>query len=88
MENQNLRLQDNFYETGGNSLTAIKLLSKLNQKYDKDIRLKSLITSENFGEFIDNILNEDSDSTVNVEKRKREEFYPISSQQKECYLLI
>ncbi|MEQ6036433.1 non-ribosomal peptide synthetase [Staphylococcus saccharolyticus] len=82
LENQNLRLQDNFYETGGNSLTAIKLLSKLNQKYDKDIRLKSLITSENFGEFIDNILNEDSDSTVNVEKRKREEFYPISSQQK------
>ena len=46
---------ENFYEIGGNSLSAVKIAAKLNQLIDSDISVFDIINSESINKFIESL---------------------------------
>jgi amino acid adenylation domain-containing protein len=49
-----LKNSDNFFDIGGNSLLAVELFFKIEEKYKLNLPLSSLLQAENFGMFVSN----------------------------------
>eukprot|EP00833_Pecoramyces_ruminatium_P017973 jgi/Orpsp1_1/1192005/evm.model.d7180000089941.1 len=86
-ENQIGRMSD-FYELGGDSLNAIRIIStiekELNVKiYIKDIMSYSIISD--LGKFIEKLLNDNNRQIEIIEKHNKKEF-PVTSQQLGVYI--
>ena len=50
--------EDNFFDLGGNSLTAIQVIRKINEKIDGTITIQKLFEAKNFAAFIEYIEEE------------------------------
>jgi len=50
-----LSIDDNFFEVGGNSLNGVKLISAINEKLDKELKLSYIFEYQVIREFINNL---------------------------------
>lgn len=70
LKKKDIRLTDNFFDIGGNSLTAISVLSKIQKEFNKDLSLRLFFNSpriKDIAEAFDLLL---SDRTIKSNKRE------------------
>jgi amino acid adenylation domain-containing protein len=82
----NIDIKDDFFQVGGNSLNAIRLINKIHKEFDTKITIAGLLTAptiEKLAEYLKNAKKEKYFSIENVEKK---EFYPLSSAQKRMFI--
>jgi len=80
-----ISIEDNFFEIGGHSLRATRLVNRIEAEFGMKIRLKEVFEHPT-AEGIARLLSENAD--VNYEEMKRAEektYYPMSSAQKRIY---
>lgn len=87
---------DNFYELGGDSIKALRILNRINRGFSLNIKVSDLLnnpTVNRFSTYLEHILSDGSRSSserniyssiVPVEKR---DHYPLSSAQKRLFVL-
>lgn len=61
--NRKVHLDDNFFDIGGDSLTAVKVISTINTKYKKSLKLSSIFENQYINEFI-KVIDIDKDTTT------------------------
>lgn len=88
---QKISISGDFFELGGDSLVAIKLLTQIN--YDKNINLKiqdifSYSCISKLACYIDSLEGSSSESLLKIQKADFLEFYPATSAQKRIYYTI
>ncbi|MEE1281872.1 MAG: amino acid adenylation domain-containing protein, partial [Acutalibacteraceae bacterium] len=79
---------DNFFDLGGHSLRATRLVNSLQVETGVRIALKDVFanpTVEQLAEIIDN--NQSGDEYESIPKAAEKEYYPMSSSQKRTYLI-
>jgi len=80
-------IHDNFFETGGDSLKAMTLISRIHKEFNIKFAVKDIFllpTIEKLSELIEN-----SNQTIykTIEKLEERDYYELSSAQKRLYLL-
>lgn len=88
LEIPKVSIEANFFELGGDSLIAIKIITKLSTDYKIDIRMKDIFdfpTISLLSEFID--ASDSKEKTLNktLKKAKIQTSYPASSAQKRIF---
>lgn len=87
MSDPAIKLEDNFYDVGGNSILAIRMLAKVKSELDKKVTLKDLISSETFKKFSQMIISSHDNEQLQVEEKEESKDYIASSQQKRILAL-
>lgn len=72
LEANQIGVKDNFFEVGGNSIQAIKILGKINTAFDMDFSAKDFFTYQTISEFSQLVSfrtynNQDQDDIINEE---------------------
>ncbi|OUM57002.1 hypothetical protein PIROE2DRAFT_18151, partial [Piromyces sp. E2] len=79
-----------FYELGGDSLNAIRLISKIEKEFSIKIGMKNIINNSsihNLSQYIDDIIeNGGNENQVEIIEKRNEKEFPITSQQLGIYL--
>ena len=89
-----LDINDDFYELGGDSLIAMKVISRINTVLNKNIKISELLEFQTINAFaihIDNIIEDDNTLGTNnippILKLDNRKYYSLSSAQKRIYLI-
>lgn len=86
---ENIGINQNFFEIGGDSLTAINLSSKIYSKFSVQISVKDILENpiiEDLSVLIDS--NETLSNSNNLTKAKQSAYYPLSAAQKRIYYSV
>ena len=86
LELKEIGTNQNFFEIGGDSLSAIKLLNLINLKFEIQITIKALFdmpTIEEIAQHIESSTTIDNNNSIKSATKK--DSYPISSAQKRVY---
>ncbi|MGL3758799.1 amino acid adenylation domain-containing protein [Bacillus velezensis] len=86
---RNVTTEDQFFELGGNSLKAMKLIASIQRDFNKSIQIKELFTEptiKNLAAIIDATAVNPSEQ-IEITNLSSKEFYPLSSVQKRMYML-
>ncbi|TYP76738.1 non-ribosomal peptide synthetase [Paenibacillus methanolicus] len=78
---------DNFFEAGGQSLSAITLLSRIHQAFAVEITLRELFASPTLEQLAAAILSAGASQYVPLAPAPKQDYYPVSSAQKRQYVL-
>lgn len=84
---QKLSIDSNFFELGGDSLIAIKIITKLNSDFGINIGMKDIFTYpviSSLSSYVDSISGEKI-IDIKFKKAKLQESYPVSSAQKRIF---
>ena len=87
MNNTNIELSDTLIDIGGDSLTAITLLTKISSKFDVQLYIKDIMSNKTIKEISD-LIKENKEkgiSKIKIGKAPKQELYPLSSAQKRMY---
>ncbi len=90
LEIPKLSIDANFFEVGGDSLTAIKIITKLNSDYKIEIGMKDIFelpTISLLSDFID-VNQKERTTYIAFEKANKQESYPVSSAQKRIFFTM
>lgn len=88
-----INIFDNFYDLGGDSILAVKLLNQINKSLETNISISEVfnyLTVSEFASLIDSknipakVIDTKDDSIIPVEKS---DYYPTSSQQQRLYVI-
>ncbi|MEW9697561.1 amino acid adenylation domain-containing protein [Paenibacillus sp. SI8] len=82
-----ISVKDPFFDIGGNSLRATKLVSKINQQMNTRVSVRNvfeLLTIEQMAQFIDHM---ERHIVASIPKAVEKEYYPISSAQMRMYIM-
>ena len=85
LQKENLSIDDNFFEVGGDSLLAIKLITYISEKFKVQIGMKDIFDNPSIlklAKIINKLDKKDKSKITKVEQR---EYYPASSAQKRMY---
>ena len=86
LELKDVGINQNFFDIGGDSLSAIELINLTNLKYKIQLTIKELFDMPTIKELALHIQNNSSVYKINlIEKISKEDSYPISSAQKRIY---
>ncbi|AII12671.1 Non-ribosomal peptide sythetase [Lactococcus lactis subsp. lactis NCDO 2118] len=77
----------NFYELGGNSLQALRLLSVIHSDFKIDISLSEVVNAGTICALAQLIDGSDRQYALTIKKAESAAYYPVSSQQKQMYAL-
>ncbi|MFM1623280.1 amino acid adenylation domain-containing protein [Streptococcus mutans] len=77
----------NFYELGGNSLQALRLLSTIRSDFKKELSLSEIVNAGTIDSLAKLIDNRDNSYVVSIERAEVASYYVASSQQKQMYAL-
>lgn len=83
----NISINDNFFEIGGDSLSAIKLCIQIQTEFNVYLSVKDILENpilRNLSDIIQKNLN--TSKEVSIKPVEKMDFYPISSAQKRIYL--
>ena len=69
IESSEISVQDDFYKLGGNSILAIKLVSKINKELDKDIHVSAFFNHKNIRQ-LSRYIQQGEKNTVKITKIK------------------
>ncbi|MFF2910660.1 condensation domain-containing protein [Paenibacillus sp. NPDC057934] len=86
----NVNESANFYELGGDSITAIKIVKDVNRKLHtecKEIDLLKHPSVMEFSEFLKQVLNESSAVVHGIPKAENKAYYPLSSAQSRIFIM-
>lgn len=81
-----ISVTDNFFDLGGDSLTAIKLSVKVLENFNINISLENIFnnsTIETLSKYIDSLI--ENRFMIKIKEIEKESYYPISSAQKRIY---
>ncbi len=80
-------VQDDFFKLGGDSLGIIKLVSKIQKKFDISIDIREIFKNTSFGYLLGLIENATKTEFVEIEPSPEKEYYPQSDAQKRFFIL-
>ncbi len=90
---EELNIYENFYDLGGDSITAVKLINALNKQLNLNVNISEVfnyLTVSEFAAYID-LNNHSGDKMTrakqNIKPCSKKEFYPVSSEQSRLYVL-
>ncbi|MCY8513338.1 aminotransferase class III-fold pyridoxal phosphate-dependent enzyme [Bacillus atrophaeus] len=84
---QDIHLDSNFFEYGGDSLKATIMISKLHKLFNKKISLRDIFKLQSIRDYANYISNDKSDIYPEIIKQEEKQtYYPVSSAQKRIYL--
>ncbi len=76
---------DDFFELGGDSLSAIKLSIEINNILSKEISVQDIFTNSSIKKLANHISTLNSNSNIVIPAAKKSDSYPLSSAQKRMY---
>lgn len=87
MNIENISLSDTLIDIGGDSLTAITLITKISSKFDVQLYIKDIMSNKTIKDISDLIRyeQEKGSSKIKIEKVPEQDVYPLSSAQKRMY---
>jgi len=85
LDKQNISTDDDFFELGGDSLSAIKLATKIFERLKVQIGIKSIFDNSSISKLAKIIENSDEAKENKIKKVEKKEYYPTSSAQKRMY---
>ncbi|MCP4135479.1 MAG: HAD-IIIC family phosphatase, partial [bacterium] len=81
-------IHDNFFDLGGHSLKAIKMVSLIGKNLDVDISLKEIFSNPTIGSIVDSIDVMDGSGYEQIEPlSEQKEYYKVSSSQLRTFIL-
>ncbi|HLP47164.1 MAG TPA: condensation domain-containing protein, partial [Candidatus Kapabacteria bacterium] len=80
-------IDDNFFELGGHSLLAAVMVSRIHKELDVKITLTDIFTYGNIRSLAGHIKNTPLYRYAAIESIEKQEYYPLSSAQKQMYVL-
>ncbi|MCP5104097.1 MAG: amino acid adenylation domain-containing protein, partial [bacterium] len=87
VEKENIGADTNFFDLGGHSLTAIRLVSKLHRELNVNVPLTEVFKQTTVRELA-NVVKETAESRfLAITKAEEKEYYPLSSAQKRIFIL-
>ncbi|MGA5696828.1 amino acid adenylation domain-containing protein [Bacillus bombysepticus] len=84
---QRVGIQDNFFEIGGHSLKAAKLISIVNKEFNVQLSIKSLFKFPVLVDFSKCILEMEKSDYISIEPVKQQEYYLASTSQKRMFIV-
>ncbi len=84
LNKKDININDNYFEIGGNSLSAIKIIAEINSFFEIDLTLDCVLSNPVFSDFISFITKETKNKKESVDKIKpiaKKEYYGLSSAQ-------
>ncbi|PQP81878.1 non-ribosomal peptide synthetase [Paenibacillus sp. PCH8] len=82
-----ISVKDRFFDVGGNSLRATKLVSKINQKLNIRISVRNVFEWQTMEQMAQSIEQMEQDVLVSIPQVEDKEYYPISSAQMRMYIM-
>ncbi|WP_372371491.1 amino acid adenylation domain-containing protein [Candidatus Uabimicrobium sp. HlEnr_7] len=80
-------INDNFFEVGGHSLTAVEIISKIREIFEIELPLKELFEKQTIKELVFGIQYDAKHIDHIIKKVGNKEHYPCSEEQNHLYLL-
>ncbi|NLU93272.1 type I polyketide synthase [Chitinophaga sp. Ak27] len=80
-------VRDDFFEIGGDSLKAIKLIAKIEYLFHRNLLLKEFLAARTIEQVAQIINAREKDSYKNIPLSEKKEYYELSSAQKRLYFL-
>ncbi|NLD49918.1 MAG: AMP-binding protein, partial [Clostridiaceae bacterium] len=84
---ENIGVNDDFFDLGGNSLTATVLVSRLHKELEVEVPIKEVFKNSTIKELSAHIEQTSNSKFVSIDAVVTREFYPLSAAQKRLYLL-
>lgn len=86
LDSDNVNINDSFFDIGGDSLTAIKLCTKISSKYKINFAVQDIFDNPIIKDISDKITSEtNNNSSFTIKKVSDKDFYHLSSAQKRIY---
>ncbi|WP_349409514.1 amino acid adenylation domain-containing protein [Pseudalkalibacillus sp. SCS-8] len=82
-----IRTTDGFFDLGGNSLLAIKLLAKIKDEFGADVSIKELFVQSSIKNLANYIQNNQGVLLQKISKSTEKEFYAVTLAQERLYAL-
>ena len=86
VESSHIIKESNFFELGGNSLSAIKLLSKINREFDSSFSMTDIFQNQTLGKFAELIADSKDEQMPSISSHTNQEYYPLSQAQLSIYI--
>lgn len=80
-------VRDNFFEIGGHSLLAARLLFRIEQAFETELELRTLFAYPTIEGFADQIEGQKRSPFVNIQRVTEQEHYDLSPGQKRLWIL-
>ncbi len=80
-------LQDDFFQLGGDSLSIIKLISKIQKRFDVAIDIRQIFKNTSFIYQLNLIEEASKNEFVAIQPAPKKEYYPQSDAQRRFYIL-
>lgn len=85
---RNIRVSDNFFQMGGDSIVAMKIINLLKKRLQVEISLAELVNSENLLCFVRQVSREKTAKRQEIiTQGEKKEYYETSLEQRRFYLL-
>ncbi|SHF44358.1 Phosphopantetheine attachment site, partial [Seinonella peptonophila] len=78
---------DHFFEMGGHSLTAIRLLARIRNEYQIEVPLQVIFTDSTIAGICRFLQQNQQEKEIEITAAPRQEVYPVTSAQKRLYVL-
>ncbi|MCP5049944.1 MAG: amino acid adenylation domain-containing protein, partial [bacterium] len=87
IQKETIGIDDNFFQLGGNSLTATLLVSQVSKAFDVNITLGEIFQTPSIHGLADKIRKTTEEKFISLEPVETKEYYSLSSSQRRLYLL-
>ncbi len=84
---ENIGIDHNFFDLGGNSLKAIIMGTKIHKAMNVKVELTDVFKLQTVRELVKFVQEADEDIFVGLQRAPQKEFYPLSSAQKRLFLM-
>lgn len=85
-----INIYKNFYELGGDSISALKIINRINGIFKSSINISSIFNYQTifkFAQFLSKDKSIEITSIYSIKQSKPKEWYPLSSAQKRLFIL-
>ncbi len=82
---ENINIQDDLFDLGLDSLTAIKLVTEIYNTFNIEILIKDIFENASIKKLAKLIGSLSNTNQMSIPKTKQQEYYPVSSAQKRMY---
>ncbi len=85
-----INIYDNFYELGGDSILAIKIVNEINMLFDESVNIAEMLNHATIAELavcIEQKTDLNENSTTVIKKIEEQNYYPLSAAQRRMFVL-
>lgn len=84
---QTVKQSDDFFQLGGDSLKAMKLISKINKRFGVLLQLDDIFHNASFKYQLDRILDNENETAKKIPPAYIADYYPVSDAQRRFFIL-